>query len=185
MPLEGSDSSSTLKYSPMVVFNLGVDEVDVPGAFKVYIGHHGDRGARAADVILPAAAYTEKSGTYVNLEGRVQRTARATFPPGEAREDWTIFRALSAVLGRALPYDDLRSLRARLAAEWPHLADEGLVPAEWTAPAANDASTPSGPFILPINNFYLTNAVARASRTMAECVEQIVDADEPRLEAAE
>jgi len=170
---------------PKVIFNLGVDEVDVPGAFRVYIGHHGDRGARSADVILPAAAYTEKSGTFVNLEGRVQRTARATFPPGEAREDWTIFRALSAVLGQALPYDDLRSLRARIAAEWPHLGQEGLMPVPWVAPVAGEASAPAGPIVVPARDFYRSNAVARASRTMAECVEQIVEADEPALEAAE
>ncbi len=169
---------------PKVLFNLGVDEVEVAGGFTVYIGHHGDRGARTADVILPAAAYTEKSGTWVNLEGRVQRGARATFPPGEAREDWTIFRALSAVLGKPLPYDDLRALRSRIAAEWPHLASEGATPAVWTAPAGTDAA-PSGPFTLPIKNFYLINAVARASATMAECVAEIVDAEEPRLEAAE
>jgi len=157
----------------------------VPGAFVVYIGHHGDRGARVADVILPAAAYTEKSGTYVNLEGRVQRGARATFPPGEAREDWTIFRALSAVVGQPLPYDDLRALRGRIAAEWPHLANEGLVPAPWVAPVASDAPAPSGPFALPPRDFYRSNAVARASATMAECVAEIVDADEPELQAAE
>ena len=170
---------------PKVVFNLGVDEVDVPGAFVVYVGHHGDRGARVADVILPAAAYTEKSGTYVNLEGRVQRGARATFPPGEAREDWTIFRALSAVVGQPLPYDDLRALRGRIAAEWPHLANEGLVPAPWVAPLASDAPASSGPFALPPRDFYRSNAVARASATMAECVAEIVDADEPALQAAE
>ncbi len=168
-----------------VVFNLGVDEVDVPGGFKVYIGHHGDRGARAADVILPAAAYTEKSGTYVNLEGRVQRGLRATFPPGEAREDWTIFRALSAVLGQALPYDDLRALRARIAAEWPHLGQEGLTPVAWADPGASDGPAPSGPIAVPVRDFYRPNAIARASATMAECVRDIVDADEPALEAAE
>jgi len=171
--------------TPNVLFNLGVDEVEVAGGFTVYIGHHGDRGVRTADVILPAAAYTEKSGTWVNLEGRVQRGARAAFPPGDAREDWTIFRALSAVLGQALPYDDLRALRTRIAAEWPIFASEGATPAVWTAPAASAAAVPSGPFTLPVKNFYLTNAIARASATMAECVDQIVNADEPQLEAAE
>ncbi len=167
-----------------LLFNLGVDEVDVPGGTRVYIGHHGDRGARAADIVLPAAAYTEKSGTYVNLEGRVQRGRRAAFPPGEAREDWTIFRALSAVLGQPLPYDDLRALRARIAAEWPHLATEGLVPLPWANP---DVSNPvaSGPIAVPTRDFYRPNAIARASATMAECVSEIVDAAEPALEAAE
>ncbi|MGI4878073.1 MAG: NADH-quinone oxidoreductase subunit NuoG [Janthinobacterium lividum] len=177
---------AALAASPVkVLFNLGVDEVEVSGGFTVYIGHHGDRGVRTADVILPAAAYTEKSGTWVNLEGRVQRGARAAFPPGEAREDWTIFRALSAVLGQALPYDDLRALRTRIAAEWPQFASEGPSPAVWIAPPASDAAAPSGPFTLPVKNFYLTNAIARASATMAECVDQIVNADEPQLEAAE
>jgi NADH-quinone oxidoreductase subunit G len=168
-----------------LVFKLGVDEVEVAGGFTIYIGHHGDRGVRTADVILPGAAYTEKSGTWVNLEGRVQRGARAAFPPGEAREDWTIFRALSAVLGNPLPYDDLRALRTRIAAEWPVFASEGAAPAVWTAPPASDAPAPTGPFTLPVKNFYLTNAIARASPTMAECVDQIVNADEPQLEAAE
>ena len=174
---------------PRVLFNLGVDEVEVAGHFIIYIGHNGDRGVRTADVILPAAAYTEKPGTYVNLEGRVQRSARATFPPGEAREDWTIFRALSAVLGKPLPYDDLRALRSRIAAEWPHLGEEGLAPTTWVAPptrgATNGVAVLSGPLTLPVTNYYLTNAIARASATMADCVDQIVNADEPRLEAAE
>ena len=96
-----------------VVFLLGADEIEVePGAFVVYIGTHGDRGAHRADVILPGAAYPEKSGIYVNTEGRVQMAARASFPPGEAREDWAILRALSDVLGQRLPYDSLAQLRA-------------------------------------------------------------------------
>ena len=97
-----------------VLFLLGADEIDVaPGAFVVYLGTHGDRGAHRADVILPGAAYTEKSGLYVNTEGRVQMAARASFPPGDAREDWAILRALSDVLGHELPYDSLAELRAR------------------------------------------------------------------------
>ena len=181
---DGGMAALTAK-PPKVVFNLGVDEVDVPGGFQVYIGHHGDRGVATADVILPAAAYTEKSGTYVNLEGRVQRGSRATFPPGEAREDWTIFRALSAVLGQPLPYDDLRALRARIAREWPHLATEGLTPVPWVAPRASDAFTPAGRLAVAPRDFYRSNAIPRASATMAECVRDIVQADEPRLEAAE
>ncbi len=168
-----------------VMFNLGVDEVDVPGRFKVYVGHHGDRGARAADIVLPAAAYTEKSGTWVNLEGRVQRGRRATFPPGDARDDWTIFRALSAVLGSSLPYDDLRALQARIAGEWPHLANEGLTPAPWVAPPATDRGAPSGSLARLPREFYRSNAIARASATMAACVAEIVEAAEPHLEAAE
>ena len=100
--VSGGGMAALAATPPKVMFNLGVDEVEVPGAFRIYIGHHGDRGARAADVILPAAAYTEKSGTYVNLEGRVQRGLRATFPPGEARDDWTIFRAFRAPAAQCL-----------------------------------------------------------------------------------
>ena len=105
-----------------VMFLLGADEVEVPeGVFVVYIGTHGDRGAHRADVILPGAAYTEKSGIYVNTEGRAQVTGRASFPPGEAREDWAIIRALSDVLGKKLPYDSLAALRAAVVAAVPHL----------------------------------------------------------------
>ena len=94
-----------------VLFLLGADDIKVPdGTFVVYIGTHGDRGAHRADVILPGAAYTEKSGIYVNTEGRVQMANRASFPPGEAREDWAIVRALSDVLGKKLPYDLLGAL---------------------------------------------------------------------------
>ncbi len=105
-----------------VLFLLGADEVKVPdGTFVVYIGTHGDRGAHRADVILPGAAYTEKSGLYVNTEGRVQIASRAAFPPGEAREDWAIVRALSDVLGKKLPYDSLQALRQALFKAVPHL----------------------------------------------------------------
>src|SRR5207302_9519812 len=105
-----------------VLFLLGADEVDVaPGAFTVYIGTHGDRGAHRADVILPGAAYTEKSGLYVNTEGRVQMGSRAAFPLGDAREDWAILRALSDVVGHKLPYDSLSQLRTALFAAHPHL----------------------------------------------------------------
>ncbi len=165
------------------LFLLGADEVDVAplaGAFTIYIGTHGDRGVRHADVILPAAAYTEKPGTYVNMEGRAQRSLRAVFPPGEAREDWTIMRALSAVLGNALPYDDLPALRARIAAEWPHLAGGPAPVAGLSKPAK--AAPVAGPLALAIDNYYLTNPIARASETMAECVAQILA---PLREAAE
>ena len=176
--------SATLK----AVFLLGADEIDttpLAETFTVYIGTHGDAGVKHADIILPAAAYTEKAGTWVNMEGRVQRSLRAVFPPGEAREDWTIFRALSAVLGNALPYDDLPALRRRIAAEWPHLGREGLTAAEWQPGLAQAAPLPEGGFTLPVANFYLTNPIARASETMAECVDQILGAGQPMLEAAE
>ena len=167
-----------------VMINLGADEIDVRGGFTVYIGTHGDRGVRTADVILPAAAYGEKPGTWVNLEGRVQRGSRAVFPPGEAREDWTIFRALSDVLNCTLPYNDLTALRSRIAREWPLLASEGLTPAA-------TGSLPSGAAVAvavqgdPKHAFYLSNPIARASETMAECVRDIVDAPHPVLEMAE
>ena len=168
------------------VFLLGADEIDttpLASSFVVYIGTHGDHGVRHADVILPSAAYTEKSGTWVNLEGRVQRGSRAVFPPGQAREDWTIFRALSDVLNITLPYNDLVALRARIATDWPHLAVEGIAPATLSAaPATGDLGNQG--FVLPRVNFYQSNPVARASATMAECVEQIVNAA-PMLEAAE
>ncbi len=164
------------------LFLLGADEVDAGAdAFTVYIGTHGDRGVAHADVILPAAAYTEKPGTWVNLEGRVQRSLRAIFPPGDAREDWTIFRALSAVLGQPLPYDDLPGLRARIGAEWPHLAGGDAVVVS-AGPVLAAKAAPSGPLPPAIANYYLTNPIARASETMAECVAQIV---QPMLEAAE
>ncbi len=105
-----------------VLFSLGADEIKVPdGTFVVYIGTHGDRGAHRADVILPGAAYTEKSGIYVNTEGRVQMANRAAFPPGDAREDWAIIRALSDVLGKKLPYDSLSALRQAMFKATPHL----------------------------------------------------------------
>ena len=166
------------------VFLHGADEIDtsaLAGTFTVYIGTHGDEGVRHADVILPAASYAEKPGTYVNLEGRVQRGFRAVFPPGEAREDWTILRALSDVLGKALPYDSYAALRARIAAEWPHLGREGLAPAAWTGAPAAVAST--GRVTPPAYDFYQTNPICRASDTMAECSAELL---RPlHLEAAE
>jgi NADH-quinone oxidoreductase subunit G len=158
-----------------VLFLLGADEVDVaPGAFVIYIGTHGDRGAHRADVILPGAAYTEKTGLTVNTEGRVQLTNRAGFPPGDAREDWAILRALSDQLGTKLPYDSLNQLRAALFKAHPALARLDVVEpsdagdirrlAEMSAGAVDRA-----PFRSPIEDFYLTNPIARASAIMAEC----------------
>nr|WP_246047965.1 molybdopterin-dependent oxidoreductase [Hankyongella ginsenosidimutans] len=164
------------------VFLHGVDEADLSAfadVFTVYIGSHGDAGVRTADVILPAAAYTEKSATYVNTEGRVQRTLKATFAPGDAREDWTILRALSDVLACTLPYDSLGALRQRIAGEWPHLADVGVIaPSAWAGFGATGDIAP-GAIALPIKDFYQTNPIARASATMAECARTIVgEADE-------
>ena len=157
-----------------LLFNLGADEIDVtPGAFVIYIGTHGDRGAHRADVILPSAAYTEMSGLYVNTEGRVQRSDRAAFPPGDAREGWAIFRALSDVLGKKLPYDSLAQLRAALVAAHPHFADVDAV-APVDAAALKDLASLAGaldkaPFGRAVEDFYLTNPIARASAVMAEC----------------
>jgi NADH-quinone oxidoreductase subunit G len=157
-----------------VLFLLGADEIAVaPGAFVVYQGTHGDRGAARADVILPGAAYTEKSGTYVNTEGRVQLADRANFPPGDGREDWAILRALSDVLGHRLPFDSLKALRACLYAVHPHFAklDEiaASEPFATAQLAASATSHTSAPFVSSIPDFYLTNPIARASAVMAEC----------------
>jgi NADH-quinone oxidoreductase subunit G len=160
-----------------VVFLLGADELDIaPGVFTVYIGTHGDRGAHRADVILPGAAYPEKSGIYVNTEGRVQMAARAAFPPGDAREDWAIFRALSDVLGHKLPYDSLSGLRQVLFQAYPHLMRVDRIEAGnpgdigKLASRAGSLGTPTkAAFQSPVEDFYLTNAIARASAVMAEC----------------
>src|SRR5579863_4873161 len=157
-----------------LLFNLGADEIDVePGAFVVYIGAHGDRGAHRADVILPGAAYPEKTGVYVNTEGRPQFADRATFPPGQAREDWAILRALSEPLGAKLPFDSLTQLRAAVNAAHPHLAKlDEISPADATGfadLAKLGGAIDRAPFVSPIEDFYLTNPIARASKVMAEC----------------
>jgi NADH-quinone oxidoreductase subunit G len=161
--------------APKLVFLLGADEVAperFEKSFKVYVGHHGDKGAAMADVVLPGAAYTEKSGTFMNIEGRVQRAERAVFPPGDAREDWAIFRALSDVLGHRLPFDSLDALRAAMGGEVPELAQEGLVTFPWAPPSlSTDASGPVG---YPIKDFYLTNPIARASETMQRCSAELL-----------
>ncbi|MGR4866838.1 NADH-quinone oxidoreductase subunit NuoG [Caulobacter sp. LARHSG274] len=159
-----------------VLFLLGADEIDASAsdAFKIYLGTHGDAGAHKADVILPGAAYTEKNGLYVNTEGRVQMGERAVFPKGEAKEDWSILRALSEHLGAKLPYDSLDQLRARLFAEHPTFGQIDFAPG--SIPTVFDLSGLGGegelsdaPFESPIKAFHLTNPIARASVTMAEC----------------
>lgn len=157
-----------------VLFLLGADEVEVPaGAFVVYQGTHGDRGAHRADVILPGAAYTEKSATYVNTEGRVQMTARATFPPGDAREDWAVLRALSAALGKTLPFDSLAGLRQALYAAHPHFAALDTLQTTDASGLASLAGLggklDKAGFASPVADFYQTNPIARASAVMAEC----------------
>ncbi|MEN3380567.1 MAG: NADH-quinone oxidoreductase subunit [Hyphomicrobiales bacterium] len=157
-----------------LLFNLGADEIEIAdGAFTVYIGTHGDAGAHRADIILPGAAYTEKSGIFVNTEGRVQMAARAGFPPGDAREDWAILRALSDVLGQKLPYDSLPALRAALFKAYPHMARVDQIaagnPADIEKLAGRGGTPDKAPFRSPVADFYLTNPIARASATMAEC----------------
>ena len=159
-----------------VLFLLGADEFDTSAmgkAFVVYVGTHGDAGAHRADVILPAATYTEKSGTYVNTEGRVQMADRATFPPGDAKEDWSIFRALSAVLGKPLPFNTLGELRAAIYAEFPHVARIDQIAAGNVADIARlgrpSVKTKTAAFASPVKEFYLTNPIARSSAVMGEC----------------
>ncbi len=171
----GKDAGAIAGGDVDLLFNLGADELEVAdGAFTVYIGTHGDRGAHGADVILPSAAYTEKSATYVNTEGRPQQTQRGAFPPGEAKEDWAIVRALSEKLGKTLPYNTLEQLRAALYAEHPHLAElEQIAEADASALAdlAKKAPKSAGKakFARAFDDFYLTNPIARASKVMAEC----------------
>ncbi|MCA3713604.1 MAG: NADH-quinone oxidoreductase subunit G, partial [Phenylobacterium sp.] len=163
----------TAKGALDVLFLLGADEIDlsVSDAFRIYLGSHGDAGAHAADLILPGAAYTEKDGLYVNLEGRVQMGQRAVFPKGEAREDWTILRALSERLGKTLPYDSLDQLRARLFADHPTFGQIDWAPRGQADLSAIGAAGDLGdtPLSSAVKAFHLTNPVARASVTMAEC----------------
>jgi NADH-quinone oxidoreductase subunit G len=171
---------------PKLLLSLGADEVDssqFEGALKVYIGHHGDKGAHAADVILPGSAWTEKPGTYVNSEGRVQFADKAVFAPGDAREDWTILRALADALGVSVGFDSFAELRAAMVAEVPALGREGL--ADYGAlPKADGAARASGRIAYPIKDFYLTNPIARASATMQQCSAELLHG-EHFAEAAE
>ena len=151
-----------------VVYNLGADEVEIgDGAFVIYQGSHGDRGAHRADIILPGAAYTEENGLFVNTEGRPQLAMRAAFAPGEAKENWAILRALSAELGATLPWDSLAQLRQALVAAVPHLADIDVV-AENTWTALPVAKLGKATFRNAVKDFYLTNPIARSSALMAE-----------------
>jgi len=151
-----------------VIYNLGADEIDMPdGPFVIYQGHHGDRGAHRADVILPGAAYPEQPGIYVNTEGRVQMAFRAGFPPGEAKEDWAILRALSAEIGHQLPFDSLDQLRAQLFEAHPHFAAvDQIAETEWQPVTAGTLGTE--PFRSTVTDHYLVNPIARASALMAE-----------------
>ena len=171
---------------PKLVLSLGADEVDYTkfaDSMIVYVGHHGDKGAHAADIILPAAAFTEKAGIFVNTEGRVQFAEKAVFAPGDAREDWSILRALAEVLGVNVGFDSFDELRAALFADYPALSvdeaviDFGPLPTGVTGQAA-------GEITYPIKDFYLTNPIARASETLARCSAELLHG-EPQAEAAE
>ena len=155
-----------------VLYLLGADEIDTTAlgdAFVIYQGHHGDAGAHRADVILPGAAYTEKSATYVNLEGRAQRTRLAVFPPGDAREDWTIVRALSGALGQTLPYDTVTAVRSRMSELSAHMtALDTVAEAAWDT-FGDDGALGDQAFVTSVENYYMTDPISRASETMAEC----------------
>ncbi len=160
------------------VWFLGADQIETNSldrCFVVYQGHHGDVGAQAADVVLPGAAYTEKSGTYLNTEGRAQRANRAVFPPGEAREDWKIVRAVSESLGKTLPFDSLDALRDRIAGDCPSLAAIGRVtPGVWGDFGENGALDAGlGPLASAVRDYYMTDPISRASPTMARCTLEI------------
>lgn len=170
---------------PKLLFSLGADEVDYTkfaDSMIVYIGHHGDKGAHAADIILPAAAYTEKAGTYVNTEGRVQFAEKAVFAPGDAREDWTILRALADALGVSVGFDSFEQLRAAMIAEVPALGVEGL--ADYGALPSGGGSVSAEITAYPIQDFYLTNPIARASATMQRCSAELLHGED-LAEAAE
>ncbi|HSK41236.1 MAG TPA: NADH-quinone oxidoreductase subunit NuoG, partial [Arenibaculum sp.] len=160
-----------------VVYLLGADEIDMQrlgNAFVIYQGHHGDRGAHRADVILPGAAYTEKNGLYVNTEGRAQMARMAIFPVGEAREDWKILRALSETVGQTLPFDSLAQLRRQIAEASPVFANVDTVAAAPWQPFGRSGPMEPAPFASPIENYYMTDPVSRASATMAKCTETFV-----------
>ena len=161
--------------APELVLLLGADEVApdrFKGAFKVYIGHHGDKGAKQSDLVLPAAAYAEKNGTYVNTEGRVQWSERAVFAPGDAREDWAILRAVSELAGKKLPFDTYHQLRATMTKEFPQLGQNGLVDLPWAPPKLSAKA--EGAIRYPIGDFFLTNPICRNSPTMQRCSEELV-----------
>jgi NADH-quinone oxidoreductase subunit G len=170
--------ASLAQMAPKLIFLLGADEADFAafgGSFKVYLGHHGDKGARAADLILPGAAYSEKHGIHVNLEGRVQYSEKAVDPPGDARADWSILRALSDALGKPLPFDSHAALRAALFADYPAFAQPGLVPFDWAPPSLEAVKIAKGtPLTYPIRDFYLTNPIARSSPTLQRCSAELL-----------
>jgi NADH-quinone oxidoreductase subunit G len=175
----GKDLAAMLGGGVDLLWLLGADEFDAArigaGTFVIYQGHHGDRGAARADVILPGAAYTEKNGTYVNTEGRVQRGFLSVYAPGEARPDWKIIRAFSGWIDRTLPYDDLNAMRARLTEVNPLFSRLDTLPrtgaSNFTPPAGDPGAIGASPFVPFVPNYYQTDPISRASPTMAECTE--------------
>jgi NADH-quinone oxidoreductase subunit G len=170
---------------PELALLLGADEMPadrLSGAYKVYIGHHGDNGAKQADLVLPGSAYAEKHGTYVNTEGRVQRSEKAAFAPGEAREDWAILRAVSELAGKTLPFDSFGQLHQQMIAEHPQLSRDGIMDLKWSPPKLSAKA--EGPIRYPITDFFLTNAICRNSPTMHRCSEELVQGVQHK-EAAE
>jgi NADH-quinone oxidoreductase subunit G len=157
------------------VYLLGVDEIDMSyfgDAFVVYQGHHGDIGAHRADVVLPGVAYTEKDGLYVNTEGRVQEARRAVFPKGEAKEDWSVIAMVAERLGKKLPYASQQELRARLIQEFPQFAQLDVRPnVTWKDEVNSKNVIKAEGFDYPVRNFYMTDPISRASKTMAQCSE--------------
>ena len=170
---------------PKVLLALGADEVDFTkfaDSMIVYVGHHGDKGAHAADVILPAAAYTEKAGTYVNTEGRVQMADKAVFAPGDAREDWSILRAMADAFGVSVGFDSFEQLRAAMISAVPALGIEGL--ADYGSDLPSGSGSAVGTIAYPIKDFYMTNPIARASAVMQRCSAELLHGEE-FAEAAE
>ena len=191
LPGDGGEGTAKILSGEMeTVVMLGVDEADL-GALSdstvIYVGHHGDKGASSADIILPCAAYSELAATYVNTEGRVQMTRKAVQPKGEAKEGWAIFRALSAALGKPLPYDSADQLRASLRGaddDRTVFAGLGYAPGAsgaqaLKAPIESHAELSNLPFGSKISDYYLTNPIARASKTMAECSMQKRQLEQP------
>ncbi|MBN9145790.1 MULTISPECIES: NADH-quinone oxidoreductase subunit NuoG [unclassified Novosphingobium] len=172
---------------PKLLLSLGADEVDYTkfaDSMIVYVGHHGDKGAHAADVILPASAFTEKAGIYVNTEGRVQFAEKAVFAPGDAREDWAILRAIAQVLNVNVGFDSFDELRSALFAEYPALlVDGGLI--DFGPLPTGVSGSAAGEIAYPIKDFYLTNPIARASETLARCSAELLHGSQPQAEAAE
>lgn len=164
-----------------LVYLLGVDNVETieainPHSFVIYQGHHGDLGAHRADLILPGAAYTEKDGIYMNMEGRSQRGYRSVFPPGEAREDWAIIRALSDYCEQTLHFNDLADVRAEMIAKYPRLgAFDQVIPAEWGSFGGAGHKISKDPLKNPISNFYITNVITKSSETMRRCTAEFVE----------